>query len=70
MITLPAMLVYTPFVVATAPLSAKPYWSWRNELSSAGATPIEERRIAWWAGPPSLGGAGAIFLSLMSTFAT
>lgn len=68
-ITLPAMLMYAPFVGATAPLGTTAYGSWRNDLSSVGATPAEERRIAWWAGPPSLLGTGAIFLSLMSTFA-
>ncbi len=67
-VTGPAMLAYAPFVLATAPTQGGAYWSWRRELAEAGADVSQQRAIAWWGGPPSLGGLAAIFLTLWSAF--
>lgn len=64
----PAMLAYAPFVLATMPTQSSAYWSWRQELASAGASPAEQRAIAWWAGPPSLAGLMAMLISLFTAF--
>ncbi len=60
---LPAMFVYAPFVFATMPYEYASYSSWRAGLRSVGADKRNQRRIAWWAGPPSLLGLGALILT-------
>lgn len=60
---LPAMLLYAPFALATMPSKYTSYSSWRAGLRSAGADKRDQRRIAWWAGPPSLLGLGALVLT-------
>ena len=67
-LSLPAMLVYAPFVFATAPVDPSGYSAWRSELGDAGAGAGEQRRIAWWAGPPSLAGMIAMIATLASVF--
>ena len=62
----PAVLVYAPVAMATAPTQAGAYRPWRAELSAAGADPRQQRAIAWWAGPPSLLGVIAIAIALWS----
>jgi hypothetical protein len=69
LVTGPALLVYAPFVLATAPSQSSGYREWRRDLAEAGAAPREQRRIAWWAGLPSLGGVLAIGMALWSAFA-
>ena len=64
----PAMLAYAPFVLATAPVDLQGYHWWRSDLGAAGADAQEQRRIAWWAGPPSLLGIFAIFVTLETIF--
>ena len=64
----PAMLAYAPFVLATAPVDLQGYHWWRSDLGAAGADAQEQRRIAWWAGPPSLLGIFAIFVTLEMIF--
>ncbi|GED11615.1 hypothetical protein [Cellulosimicrobium cellulans] len=64
LVVVPAALAYSPFAVTTAPLSPSGYLRWRASLESAGADTREQRNIAWWAGPPSLLGLGAIVLTL------
>jgi hypothetical protein len=68
LVVVPAQLSYVPFVLATAPLSPTGYARWRAELRSAGADAREQRRIAWWAGPPSLLGLGAIAITVFWSF--
>lgn len=67
-VTVPAMLAYAPFVLATMPTQGGAYWSWRQELEAVGADTNEQRAIAWWAGPPSLAGMMAMLVSLVTTF--
>lgn len=67
-VTGPALLAYAPFVVATSPVDPSGYRSWRTTLESAGADPREQRRIAWWGGPPSLVGMIIAVLTLVSMF--
>lgn len=69
-VVLPAMLVYTPFVLASVPLEypGPPYKSWRDELESAGASPADARRIAWWGGPIALVGLVLCVASLFAAF--
>jgi hypothetical protein len=67
-VTGPAMLAYAPFVWTTMPAQAGAYALWRQDLAEAGADTWQQRAIAWWAGPPSLGGLVAIFLALWSVF--
>jgi hypothetical protein len=62
----PAVLIYAPVAMATAPTQAGAYRPWREELSAAGADPRQQRAIAWWAGPPSLLGVLAIGIGLWS----
>ncbi|MFT3889377.1 MAG: hypothetical protein QM713_14615 [Arachnia sp.] len=64
---LPAMLGYAPFVFITAPSRSGGY-SWRGALREAGADDRLQRRIAWWAGPPSLLGLGAVVITLVAVF--
>ena len=68
LVTGPAMLLYAPFVYATSPVDPSGYSSWRSELEGAGATRIEHRRIAWWAGPPSFAGMIGMIATLVSIF--
>ena len=49
--TTPAMLVYAPFALATAPTQYGGYLDWRQALASAGADVRQQRTIAWCAGP-------------------
>ena len=66
--TAPAMLAYFPFALTTMPTQGGAYGWWREDLAKAGADTSQQRAIAWWAGPPSLGGFLAIFLALWSAF--
>ena len=68
-VLVPALLAYAPLAVATAPLTPGLYTRWRGELRAAGADPRQQRRIAWWAGPPSLFGVGALALTLVPPLA-
>ena len=67
-VTVPALLAYGPFVFATVPHSTSGYVSWRSELRAAGADERHQRRIAWWAGPPSLLGVVLMIATLCSVF--
>lgn len=67
-VTIPALLAYGPFVFATVPHHISGYVSWRSELRSAGADERHQRRIAWWAGPPSLLGIVLMIATLSSVF--
>lgn len=67
-VTLPGMLAYAPFVLATMPTQGGGYTSWRRELAAAGADTREQRAIAWCAGPSSLAGMMAMLVSLFTTF--
>ncbi len=67
-ISLPAMLAYVPFNVATTPTQYGGYRSWRNDLADAGADPRLQRAIAWWAGPASLVGMIAMIATLFTIF--
>ena len=64
-VTLPALLAYAPFLLATAPGRFSGYREWRSTLAAAGATRVEQRRIAWWGGPPSLLG---LVLAVLAVF--
>ena len=68
LVTVPAMLAYAPFAFATAPVDPSCYRDWRSDLRSAGADNREQRRIAWWAGPPSFMGMMLMITTLASTF--
>lgn len=69
LVVLPAMMVYTPFMLASVPLQyGPPYKSWRDELESAGATPSDARQIAWWGGPIALVGLVLCVVSLFEAF--
>lgn len=67
-VSVPALLAYGPFVFATVPHQTSGYASWRSELRAAGADERHERRIAWWAGPPSLLGIVLMIITLVSIF--
>ena len=67
-VTVPALLAYGPFVFATVPHQTSGYVSWRAELRSAGADELHQRRIAWWAGPPSFLGIVLMIATLFSIF--
>ena len=64
----PALLVYGPFVFATAPTDPGLYRAWRDSLEEAGADAHLQRAIAWWAGPPSLVGLVLAVVSLFPVF--
>lgn len=64
----PALLAYTPFMLTTAPLARGGYQYWRDDLRAAGADPALQRRIAWWAGVPSFVGMVVALASLVLTF--
>jgi hypothetical protein len=64
----PAMLAYAPVVLAMAPFEGTAYTSWRSHLAAAGADPGLQRAIAWWAGPPALGGFLAVLFTLSTVF--
>jgi hypothetical protein len=68
LVAIPAMLAYAPFAFATAPVDPSCYSSWRSDLESAGADSREQRRIAWWAGPPSFVGMILMIATLASIF--
>ncbi|WP_110181104.1 hypothetical protein [Nocardioides solisilvae] len=62
-----ATLAYAPFLCATCPQQSG-YWAWRADLADAGADRRLQRRIAWWAGPPTVAGVmvvtfGAIWVT-------
>jgi len=61
---------YAPFVLATAPVQTSAYRVWRAVLAEAGASPQEQRTIAWWAGPPSVFGMVLIIVGLVAFFIT
>ncbi|MFT3945253.1 MAG: hypothetical protein QM705_15725 [Ancrocorticia sp.] len=63
LLTVPAMLLYAPLTFAVIPTEYGSYSSWQEKLRSAGAGKVEQRRIAWWAGPPSILGLGALALT-------
>lgn len=64
----PAMLAYAPVVMAMTPFDVVNVGMWRSRLAAVGATPREQRAIAWWAGVPALAGFMAIMLTLVSVF--
>ena len=64
----PAMLAYAPFMFATGPVGRSGYGAWRSDLEAAGADARVQRRIAWWAGPPSLVGLFLMMAMLVETF--
>ncbi len=66
--TVPAMLAYAPFTLATAPTQFGGYLDWRRALEAAGADAGQQRAIAWWAGPPSLMGFVAVAAAVASAF--
>jgi len=68
LVAIPAMLAYAPFAFATAPVDPSGYRHWRSDLKSAGADTREQRRIACWAGPPSLVGMMSMIATLASIF--
>ena len=67
-VALPAMLLYGPFVFETMPSKVSGYRDWREALRRAGADKKLERAIAWWAGPPSVGGLIAMIATLFPIF--
>ena len=64
----PAMLAYSPVVLAMAPFEGTAYAPWRSRLAAAGADARQQRAIAWWAGPPALVGFIAVLTTLFSVF--
>ncbi|WP_110181098.1 hypothetical protein [Nocardioides solisilvae] len=50
-----ALALYLPFFVTTAPYVSG-YWRWRERLRQQGADDRLQRRVSWWAGPPSFAG--------------
>ncbi len=68
LLAVPSMLVYGPFAFATSPMKYSAYRSWRSELRAAGASVQEQRRIAWWAGIPSLLGLATVTLTPLWIF--
>lgn len=68
LVTGPAALAYTPFVMATMPSAGGSYASWRGSLAAAGAAPGLQRAIAWSAGPPSLVGLVTLIAVCYSIF--
>lgn len=64
----PAMLAYAPVVMAMTPFDVVNVGMWRSRLAAVGATALEQRAIAWWAGVPALAGFMAIMLTLVSVF--
>lgn len=64
---LPQTLVYTPFMLITLPARTG-YGAWRDDLRDAGASPRQQRQIAWWAGPPSMVGMMIVLAIWMSMF--
>ncbi len=66
--TIPGIMAYVPFLMATVPAKFSAYSRWRSELRSSGAVPKEQRSIAWWAGPPSILGIVALTISTFWMF--
>lgn len=64
----PAMVAYAPVVLAMTPFDVVNVGMWRSQLAAVGASPREQRAIAWWAGVPALGGFMAIMFTLVSVF--
>lgn len=62
----PAMAVYSLFVFTTLP--TKTGYHWRFDLREAGADAPLQRRIAWWAGAPSIFGLSGMVTTLIAIF--